>query len=117
MTSRDWLAVEVYVAVVGAIFLIGTARAACDSLWDWYAHRRRKTLVRRVVFRDLNSAAANGCFEPGGQLHNMTADEIAYDMTRGIESCDEARPERLTPFINEWLGRNRKFVASVRALL
>lgn len=65
--------------------------------------RSRRFSKRRAVFGNLDSAFANGYFEPGEQLHNASPDEIAYDMTCYAPEFEDIRPETLTPYVRQWM--------------
>lgn len=65
--------------------------------------RRRSTLLRGIVFDNLDSAAQNGYFEPDEHLHGMSPDEIAYDMVLHAVDCSEFVTPELTPYVRQWL--------------
>lgn len=60
--------------------------------------------LRTKVFSNLDSAEANGYFDPGEQLDGVTADEIADDMIALAEDCESSTQSELLPFVEEWLA-------------
>lgn len=68
--------------------------------------RVRRNKLRRTVFDNLDSAAANGYFAPGEHLYGMPAGEIAYDLVCYADDFDTARPSSLVPYVREWMQRN-----------
>lgn len=67
--------------------------------------RRRSTLLRGVVFDNLDNAACNDHFEPGEYLADASPDEIAYDMVLHADDCGEYTAPELTPYVREWLRK------------
>ena len=91
MTANGWLVAVVLVAigVPGAVLA-----------WEVLAERRR---LRLAVFADLDSAAANAAFEPGGYLDGYTPQDIAYDLKLYAEDCEYYHESQLLPHVRAWL--------------
>jgi len=83
--------------VCGAVLAVFAAIGACCEWHD------RKAKMRRMVWDNLDSAYANGFFEPGEQLHALPAFEVAYDMVTYADDCFNLDPVRLTPYVYAWM--------------
>ena len=71
----------------------------------WLHTFRPSAMLRSRVYNNLDFAAQNGYFEPGEHCHDMTADEIAYDLACYAADLDDRRPEELTPHVRRWLKK------------
>jgi hypothetical protein len=91
MTASAWLIVTVLVA-------IGVPAAVLAH--ELLAERRR---LRRAVFADLDDAAANAAFEPGGYLDGYTPQDIAYDLKMYAADCEHYHETQLLPHVRAWL--------------
>lgn len=87
MMQGFWNALTV-VAVVNLAYVV-------FALWP-------RNRVRRSVYDNLDSAMANGYFEPGEQLHDASPDEIAYDMTCYAPDFEGTSPVTIAPYVREW---------------
>lgn len=90
MTQAMWIAIGIIVAAqIGAI--------AAGVFW-------KRWRLRRVVWSNLNAAYANGYFEPGEQCHDITAEDLAYDMVCYASDCEDFAPYELLPSVRTWLS-------------
>lgn len=95
MTPEFWEAL----AVVVGVWLAVIVYMGCVEV------RNRRAALQRIVFCDLDSAYANGYFEPGEQCHTMTALDLACDLVAYDDDlCDRYAP-RLEPYVR---GCNRR---------
>lgn len=65
------------------------------------SHERR-TKLQRLVFDNLDSAAANGYFASGEHCHDMTTDELAYDLTCYAPDLEGVSSVALVPYVEQW---------------
>jgi hypothetical protein len=84
------------------VFSVGVSLLAAAWL-DW---RVRNRIVRRAVFENMDSAAANGYFAPGEQLHGATAHSIVMDLRAYAEDprLDNAGDKSLERHVRAWLS-------------
>lgn len=90
-TAILWYAFDAVLVVNFVAYLVGRLK--------------RSSLLRGIVFSNLDSAARNEHFQDGGHLHGMSPDEIAYDMAQNAVDCSEFTTPELTPYVREWMRK------------
>jgi hypothetical protein len=89
------------VFVTAAPYSLLLSAAVLTGLFvEWRIRRRR---LRRRVFSNLDSAAENGYFAPGEQLHNATTEDIAQDLVCYSDDFGDVDAKRLEPHVCAWL--------------
>lgn len=89
-------------AFMVAMFIIWSIPALVLAPRLLRALQPRSRKLRKMVFANLDSAAQNGYFEPGEHCHDMSADELAYDMTAYAADLESCHCWQLVPYVIEW---------------
>lgn len=80
--------------------MVSLVAIAIMTAYEWHGYRKR---VRRMVFRNLDSAYENGYFAEGEYMHGACANSIAEDMRAFSEDAYDHRPAALVPHVRAWL--------------
>lgn len=67
----------------------------------------QRTTIQELVTHALTNAVANEEFNPGGNLHGMTVEQIADDLAAFDAELEDFSPVEIQPFVIEWVNERQ----------
>lgn len=63
--------------------------------------------MRETIIQSLNNARENGEFSPGGDLYQMTAEQVADDLAAFDADLEDYSPVEIEPHVTEWMSQQQ----------